>query len=985
MYLNCHSWFSFKYGTLEIPALLETAREKKIRTLALTDINNTSGCLDFIRIAPDYGIKPVVGVDFRAGNKRCFILIARNNEGFLEINRKLSQFLLNPDKSPEPVHSENVIVIYPFDSAPVKLTDNEWIGVKPGEMNRFTVKRRHPEEKYIALPTASFRDKKDHNIHRLLRAIDKNTLLSRLEPQDVAPPEDRFYTPSELRKKYALYPGLLDRAEEVIASCDIQFTYRESKNKKYFTGSAEKDYALLERLAREGIKYRYGQINNLLEERLRKELDMVSKQGFASYFLINHDIVSYARKRGFFYVGRGSGANSLIAYCLRITDVDPVDLDLYFERFINEFRKNPPDFDIDFSWKDRDEIISYIFSKYGHEYTALLATYNTFQGSATIRELGKVFGLPKAEIDQLVSMRREPRPDDRIKHLVVRYASYIRDFPSHLSIHAGGVLISEKPVHAYTATSMMPKGFPVSQFSMLEAEDIGLYKFDILSQRGLGHIRDATDIVKENRGVEIDIHNIAGMKQDEKVKELLKAGDTLGCFYVESPGMKMLLKKLQAETYPALVAASSIIRPGVAQSGMMREYINRFRNPEARTYIHPIMEKLMEETFGIMVYQEDVIKVAHYFAGLTLAEADVLRRGMSGKFRARDEFRKAEESFIKGCLEKGHSEELTHEVWRQVKSFAGYSFSKGHSASYAVESYQSMYLKAYFPLEFLVGVINNFGGFYRTEVYIHEARMRGGIIHAPCINRSSFLTTIKGKDVYLGFIHISGMEQKTADMITEEREVNGNFDSLEDFISRVPVAVEQLRLLVRVGAFRFSGRSKKQLLWDILAVMGEQKRAVVTGDLFAVPVQQYELPQLDGKEHDDALDEMEILGFPLSSPFALLPLEKSEAGIHASELNKYVGQEVEITGYYICHKVTRTVKGDFMFFGNFIDRNGVFFDTTHFPQPAKAYPFRGTGCYTLRGKVTEDFGYASLEITVMDKIPYLPMAERASAFKPGMV
>ena len=400
-----------------------------------------------------------------------------------------------------------------------------------------------------------------------------------------------------------------------------------------------------------------------------------------------------------------------MAYLLRITDVDPLELDLYFERFINLYRKNPPDFDIDFSWKDRDDIVRYLFERYPH--TAWLCTYNTFQYRATIRELGKVFGLPKSEIDLLSSGKFYFDKLDQFSRLVLRYSKYIQGLPSHLSVHSGGIVISERPMTWYSATFLPPKGYPTTQFSMMEAEDVGLYKFDILSQRGLGKIHDCLEVIAYNRPEEPphDIHDVAHFKQDAKVRQLLLDGKALGCFYVESPAMRMLMAKLKVETYLELVAASSIIRPGVAQSGMMREYILRHRNPERRKEAHPILLEIMPETYGVMVYQEDVIKVAHHFAGLSLAEADVLRRGMSGKFRSREEFLRVQEQFVGNCTKKGYEEKLTLDVWRQIESFAGYAFSKGHSASYAVESYQSLYLKAHYPLEYMTATINNFGGY----------------------------------------------------------------------------------------------------------------------------------------------------------------------------------------------------------------------------------------------------------------------------------
>jgi len=971
MYLRCHSWFSFKYGTMSVETLLEEAQRMGISGMALTDINNTSGCLDFVRLSrKKYGIEPVLGVDFRnPHNSPCYVGLARNEQGFLELNRFLSAHLASakpfPERAPE---LDEVVFIYPFSKYPLIPRPDEYRGIAPDEVFAFRYRARiGPRD--LAFHTATFRNKSDFNTHRLLRAIANNTLLSKLPPAEQGRESDLLLPETQLMHLYEAVPGLLRASANLLEQCSINMVFGKNKNKKCFNADSATDLEHLNSLCEEGIPERYGEASPLIRERIRHELNLIGKQDFAAYFLINWDIVRYARSRQYFYTGRGSGANSIVAYLLRITDVDPIDLDLYFERFINEHRSNPPDFDIDFSWKDRDHIIRYIFNRYGTEHTALLATYSTFQDNAICRELGKVFGLPEAEIDKLAN-NWESEGGDRISRLISIYGKRLRDFPSHLSIHAGGILISEAPIYAYTATNLPPKGFPTTQFSMLEAEDLGLYKFDILSQRGLGHIRDAREYIALNRGEKVDIHAIAAFKKDPAIKALLRSGQTMGCFYVESPAMRMLLKKLRAEEYLDLVAASSIIRPGVARSGMMHEYIIRFRNPEKRQYIHPRMQELMQETFGIMVYQEDVIKVAHFFAGLSLAEADSLRRGMSGKYRSRDEFARAREAFIRGCRERGYSEEVTLEVWRQIESFAGYSFSKGHSASYAVESYQSLFLKAHYPLEFMVGVINNFGGFYQTEFYVHEARMAGGIIQAPCVNHSEWLSRIMGKQIFLGLGLMAELEHKTAARLIKERNANGPFLSLADFTSRVEIAIEQLRLLIHVGAFRFTGKRKKELLWEILNLMGHQKATRVVPELFLQESPDIELPPLSQSRFDDAMDEIRILGFPLCSPFDLLPEEEQVPGLLAADLPLLQGRHIEITGYYVCRKPTRTIRGETMYFATFLDRNGRFFDTIHFPPAAAQFPFRGKGCYRIRGRVNIEFDFPGIEVGFMEKLPF---------------
>ena len=464
------------------------------------------------------------------------------------------------------------------------------------------------------------------------------------------------------------------------------------------------------------------------------------------------------------------------------------------------------------------------------------------------------------------------------------------------------------------------------------------------------------------------MHAIQKFKSDPKIREYLKTGETKGCFYVESPSMRGLLQKLKCDDYTTLVAASSIIRPGVARSGMMREYIYRFHNPDKFKYLHPVMKEQLEETFGVMVYQEDVLKVCHHFAGLDLADADTLRRAMSGKYRSKQEMQRIIDKFFSNCREKGYSADVTKEVWRQIESFAGYSFSKAHSASYAVESFQSLYLKAHYPLEFMVAVINNFGGFYRTWVYVHEAKRYGATIQLPCVNKSNYKTTIYGSDIYLGFIHIMSLESNLAMAIEDNRNSEGEFGGMSDFIARLNPGLEQMILLIRAGVFRFTGKKKATLLWEAHMMMNKSKPEPMK-QLFSSPPRDFSLPDLEHSRLDDAYDEIELLSFPVSLTWFDM-LETSFRGeVAAKDLIKHVGEKIRMVGHLVTIKYIKTIKKEWMNFGCFIDPEGNFFDTTHFPQSLKYYPFKGSGTYLIMGKVVEEFGYPSIEVEKLAKLP----------------
>src|SRR5512133_2480904 len=594
MYLNCHSYYSLRYGTMPVEKLVAQAKKNDVSAMAMTDINNSMGMMDFISECRLAHIKPVAGIEFRDEKSQLlFIAIARNNTGFREINEFLTRH--NIEKTPLPVRApsfDNAYVIYPFKNrVPIKPSENEFIGIRPDEINKLVTSRyRYYEQQLIALLPVTLAGAEEHELHRHLRAIGNNTLLSKVSDGDVASQKEVFMPPDYIPILYSDYPQIIKNTERLTDECFIQIDFDTVKNKRIFTSSRYDDRLLLEKLALDGMAYRYGKSNAEAKKRIKNELEVIDKLGFSAYFLITWDIIRYSMSRGFYHVGRGSGANSIVAYCLKITDVDPIELDLYFERFINPKRSSPPDFDIDFSWKERDEVLDYIFKRYGKGRTALIGTVSTFHGRSILRELGKVYGLPKEEIDSLVDHPGELTSRDSITDQIFEVGNLIQDFPNLRSIHAGGVLISEEPLTCYTALDMPPKGLPTTQWDMYVAEELRFEKLDILSQRGIGHIRECADIVKTNRGISVDVHDVKRFKKDTTVLKQLRSAEAIGCFYVESPAMRGLLKKLRCDSYISLVAASSIIRPGVARSGMMREYIRRFHHPDDFDYLHPVMK-----------------------------------------------------------------------------------------------------------------------------------------------------------------------------------------------------------------------------------------------------------------------------------------------------------------------------------------------------------------------------------------------------------
>jgi DNA-directed DNA polymerase III PolC len=973
MYLNCHSYHSLRYGTIPLSELVAQAQAYNLTSLALTDINTVTGIYDFTKQCKQANIKPIVGVEFRQDNQLLFIGLAKNQKGIGEMCRLLTQHNLGKTTLPNVAPAfEHVFIIYPTSNAPKDLRDFEYIGIRPQEIIKlFKPKWKNKIQKSVILQPVTFTTKKEYNLHRILRAIDNNTLLSKLTETDICTTSEIMISSQELIKNYSEYPAIIKNTEALINQCNFEFEFKTPRNKKFYTRSKEGDRLLLENLAKSGLIKRYGHKNAEAQARVLKELKVINELNFSGYFLITWDIIQYSKSQGFMHVGRGSGANSIVSYCLGITDICPIELDLYFERFLNESRKSPPDFDIDWSWRERDVILEYIFKRFDPNHVAFCGTNVEFKYRSIFREVGKVFGLSKDELDGLSKAKGRQRETNSVVKYVEEYGMMLEKYPNQRSMHSCGIIISEEPITNFTALEMPPKGFPIVQFDMHIAEDIGFEKFDILSQRGLGTIDEAVKIIKKNRGIKVDITNINLSKDEAKCNELLAVGKTLGCFYIESPAMRGLLRRLKCDNYKTLVAASSIIRPGVAQSGMMREYIFRHNNPTKFEYFHEVFKEQLGETYGIMVYQEDVIKIALGYAGLAPAYGDILRRAISGKGRSLQELQTVKEQFFISCQQRGHPLKLSEEVYRQIESFAGYSFCKAHSASYAVESYQSLYLKTYYGIEFMVAAINNGGGFYRTEIYIHEAKMSGANIHNPCINKSFYNTTVVGTDVYLGFALLKNLNNDYILSIVTEREKNGEFKSVENFLNRVPSGLESMQTLIFIGAFQCTGKTKSQLVIEARMLLINHKCAASMPLLIEQPTKEFKFPIIERSLLEDAFDEIELLSFPVScSPFDLLETT-FKSHVVANNLNQYIKKEVKLIAYLVSIKQVPTKMGS-MYFGTWIDANGDYFDTAHFPKSLVNYSFKGGGCYLLLGTVEVDYHFPTITISKMAKMPFKP-------------
>ncbi|MBN1448502.1 MAG: DNA polymerase III subunit alpha, partial [Bacteroidetes bacterium] len=830
-------------------------------------------------------------------------------------------------------------------------------------------------------------------LHSMLRAISTNTTLGTLPPGERAPDSCWFIGEEEFAHWFREHPEALRMRQRIIDECVVEFDTSSSKFTQYTDIPEEGKLRRLQALTEEGCRIRYPAGSARARERIEKELAIIRDLGFVDYFLVAWDIVRYARHRNYPYVGRGSGANSIVAYCMQITNVDPIELDLFFERFLNPERKSPPDFDIDFSWRNRDEVIDYILAKYGSDRTAMICTISTFNPRGALRETGKVLGFSAAEIKQITSMLpafgsdRDLRDPDSPLHRQVgailsspygrewsRAARAILDFPNHYGIHAGGVILAPQPMHHYCATQIAPKGVRITQQDMYSMEEWRLEKLDILSTRGLGVFEDTMQEVRRRTGVLPPVTDYKIACRDPRTREIMRKGQTVGCFYVESPAMIQLLKKLRTDTFEMLTAASSIIRPGVAQSGMMQAFIERFHDPSKINPPHPKMAELLERTYGVMVYQEDVIKVAHFIGKLSLGEADLLRRAMSGKLRSREAMQALKRTFYLGCMREGINEDVIAEIWRQMESFAGYSFCKAHSASYAVLSFQEAYLKAHHPALFLCSVLNNQGGYYRPEVYIQEARHLGIQIHLPNVNVSGELHFCPDdRSIQLGFLHVKGLSDRSRAALLRERREAGKYTGIADFLHRSGITQEDAEILIRCGACDCFGEQRPTMIVKARLHFNRRQRKE------NAPMLQLEFPSFDEElEHLESYSparvaqiELETFSYTVSTHVLSHYEQELRATVKAPDLERAVGRRVHVGGWMIAAKLARTRKGERMMFINLDDAHGRI-DVVLFPHcyDAHAHLLRTAGPYIVYGKVVREHAVINIvaeRITVLTK------------------
>ncbi len=813
-------------------------------------------------------------------------------------------------------------------------------------------------------------------MHRLLRAIDLNRCLSRIPPEELASPDRWLKPPEVMARRYPHLKAALENTLRIANDCSAEFDIGKLVFPVFETPDGSDAFDYLREECYRGARCRYEELSDPVVKRLEHELAIIRNKGFASYFLVVQDIVRQSPRN----CGRGSAAASLVAYCLGITHVEPISHNLFFERFLNEGRVDPPDIDVDFPWDERDAVLDYVFRKYGPDRTAMVSNHVGFRVRAGVREIAKVYGLPEAEIKAVTrrmgwhwsirNLEDFVRHDPVYKDLelsdpwpeIIRLATKLDGYPRNMSVHCGGVVIVPDRIDRYVPVEAAPKGVRIIQWEKDQAEDAGLVKIDLLGNRSLAVIRDALVAIRENSDVVIDYESW-DPTTDPKTQDLIRRGDTVGVFYVESPAMRQLQRKCGVGDFSHLVIHSSIIRP--AANKYIREYVRRLHGGSYQP-LHPIMDEVLKETYGIMAYQEDVSRIAMAMAGFSAADADQLRKILSKK-RAGRKLEDYREMFYAGASTRGVAQGVVDEVWEMILSFSGYSFCKPHSASYALVSYKSCYLRAHHPAEFMAAVLANQGGYYSAFAYISEARRMGLWVLLPDVNESRKEYWGEGRSLRVGLMQIKGLRETALAAIVEERK-KGRFASLEDFLGRVGLDLSDAKQIIKSGAADSiaGGATRPEMIWKALAWYEAQAaRHPVVRSLFQ-EVQPIVLPQVPQYSPRTMLKhELETLDFLISChPLALYrePLSRLKR-VRGADLHRHVGRQVTVVGWWVTGKVVTARNDEPMEFISFEDTSALY-ETTFFPQTYARFchMLNRSKPYVLTGLVEEDLGAVTLTV-----------------------
>jgi DNA polymerase-3 subunit alpha len=941
VHLHVHTEYSLLDGAARIEELLEKAVNKGMSSLAITDHGNMYGAIEFYKAAKEAGIKPIIGSEVYVAPRSRFdkegkkddqlhhlVLLAKNNKGYRNLLKLISLgylegFYYKPRVDLEALkkYSDGLIClsgclagevakgILNEQGDQVKETirnyqqifgkDNYYLELQDQGLREEKIVNKNlmkiSEEldiPVVATNDVHYLEQEDAQAHDVLLCIQTGKNLS--DEDRMKFPNDQFYLKDgqEMAEVFSDTPEAIENTVKIAQRCNVEFDFEQTYLPPYEVPEGESLTSYLRELCLSGVKRRYGELTEEVKERLDYELRIIEEMGYPAYFLIVWDFIKYAQKMGIMVgPGRGSAAGSLVSYLLGITDIDPLKHGLIFERFLNPARVSMPDIDIDFCYQRRDEVIDYVTRKYGQDKVAQIITFGTMAARAVIRDVGRVLNIPYGKVDKIAKLipfganleeALESSPElkniyqneEEIKHLI-DYAQRLEGLPRHASTHAAGVVISKEELTNYTPLQQN-KGEVTTQYPMNNLEEIGLLKMDFLGLRTLTVINNSLKIIKRTQEIELDLSEVP--LDDQGTYKLLQTGNTEGLFQIESNLFQRLIVDLQATKFEDLVALLALGRPGPLGSGMVDDFVERRHGKAEIEYLHPDLEEILKETYGVIVYQEQVMKIANEIAGYSLGEADILRRGMGKK--KPELLKKHRQKFIDGANEKGYSEDLANELFDLMEYFGGYGFNKSHSAAYALVSYQTAYLKNYYPVEFMASLLSSvMGNSDKVARYIEECRRMEIEVLAPDVNESEVRFTVINQKIRFGLEAVKNVGQKAIEEIIKAREEKGSFDSIADFCEKVSLGKVNQRViesLIKAGAFDSLGVYRAQLL-TILDDLYEKYRRIQKEKGNG---QQSFADFLD--EDEFVNDDLELPGISEYSQEQLLSMEKEYLGLYIS-------------------------------------------------------------------------------------------------------
>ncbi|MGE5593678.1 MAG: DNA polymerase III subunit alpha [Betaproteobacteria bacterium] len=887
VHLHVHSHFSFLDGASSVESIVKNAAELGMEAVAITDHDNLCAAARLTRAAQRHGIKPIHGAEVTLEDGSHLVLLAEDPEGYSNIcailteaymSRGWERAVAGDGMTPFPgdqavaeftkrrlapkaslssleEHHKGIIALsgcFGRGSIPVLVRVGKYsqalelarrlagIFGRPGFyielqnlavpgsdrlISRLVELAEEAGVRVVATNDVHYCKKSEFAVHDVLTCIRTLTRLDDVHPERKFNAENYLKSVDEMTSLFRRYPEAIATAGEVADRCSPGLLLDQKLFPVFaLPRGAGTSAECLRHLVYEGASSRYGIINSVIKSRLDHELEVICTLGYEDYFLMVWDVVNFARQKGIRFSGRGSAADSAVAYCLFITSVDPISRGLLFERFLSLERAQKPDIDIDFDARRRDEVRHYLQRKYGPERVATVCTFNTFQARSAVRDVGKAMGFPPEDIDMLakrlpyicadeIRPAFEKYPELRGSGISIeRYSCLFKvcealaGVPRHIGTHLGGVVASRVPLVRLTPLQMAARGVVITQFDKDDVEEIGLIKLDLLSLRMLAAVDDSVSLSG------VDYQHIP--LEDSATYEMLNAGETIGAFQLESPAQRALQGRLGASTIEDIVASVALIRPGPVQGNMVEPFVARRRGLEEVTYAHPGLERILKKTYGVVLYQEQVIEIATAIAGFTPGESDRLRKVMT-HYRSRAEMDEIGREFVKKAMEHGTSREVAETVLSYIVAYAGYGFCEAHAAAFADTAYKTSYLLRHFPVEFYTAILNNQPmGFYPPNTICVEARRRGIRILPVDINKSAERFTVEDGAIRVGLLRVRGMSEETAARIIARRGPRG-YSSVEDFFARVPLDRDLLENLVLCGAFDSLCPNRRAVLWGI--------------------------------------------------------------------------------------------------------------------------------------------------------------------------